>query len=1385
MKKKKLILIQPQKYNELFSTYHNPKKTKKFLPKIPLNLPKDWEITAYTTRASNQTSKVLSKKESFFSNKKSNIFRRNNDYLKFLMTHQNSHDNYYKSNFLPFPSLTQQYKKTDENSKNKKKFEIKKSNFNVIYLNLSQNTNKSNQEFSVETIDKNKFVNEKIEEINLLKKQKIKDIFNKNEKSKLKSDLSKIKNIPIILIDFFAEDLYNNLNMRKNKENNISNNNIKNISSSNNNIDSKENIHYFDNINKTIYKNNTFFQYILNNVKRKIEIMNDSNKSLSILYVMNLINSELSDLKKNIEDYEKNYLIDSQFTSNNVSKISNYEIPSSNTFRFKTNNSNINDNNSAFNNNSSSFGNLIKSNFFSKKNEGSKRLKFDNLKSRENLIFQNQEIIHSINQEETKGKIKAKNIKKINIPNMSKNNNKFMDSETKIEKGKFLTSRSYETSPIKIKSKKNFFQNINTEKNIVHSFSEIFLKKNYSKASDCINEISNMIEKQFSFKKKQEKSKNKLNNNILLQRENIIPKNFKNKKNFYCNTENNIDNTNIIRLKKDKTLDHNQYQENDYEYIKEQNIITPKRSKKFIQAFSDNQEKTIKIKNKKMKNNYQNIILNIQKIKQKEEKKYLTPKKSSEFQNKKLKTDTSSSLYDGQQSYENHEPNLIYFNRNRKNDIIYEISHSIKKENKKQKKKKNKNKDLTNIKSTKASEKNIFRKTNNKNNSNVNNVDNNKNIIFNINKNNKHKSKKSKKNKKKKIILDLINNNPNIQNKRELIKKFIINSTNEKDENFEEEENKEEYEEGEDEEEEEEEEEKSLEIKENENNNNQIYNIQKEENKNLLYLGIEREKKWQTENIEKELSEKKSDTKNNKQNLILRNISKEKEKTLDKKTIKEIIKRNKEIRLTINNSTNIKTKDTFINEEKVESNNQLLNNNKSKTVVKNKVFDNNKNNNKNIGKDIHTSDNEDPLYNAEYQELIKEMEKYNVRSKNDLYNKKHLTLSKKDKKTGPGSLQKSTDNSFFVLEDNLDEILKKNTPPSNVNMNNYNKQEELKIFYEIMELDNLLEEERSFLLSEMLNLRNIIIKSKIINKEVREQINLKRVSSYKLVNKYFINLILDDIKNEAVEKDKYLNKLKKLEKIQNFGIFTYKNLSILENKYVIPYLNEEERKMKEQQEKENKKLREKIALEEFENYKKSQQRRKSQLIYDNSYLFKKDKKKEFKMRKEVEDLLNKEYNQFQQKEQIRTNHKLKSLIRRRKISERKKKTSKNKYQKNSKLKRLQMQEENNEVEIKQNNLKDIEEQKKEELKDKRLKEFFERIRKLKNGEFKDFDEELNQLINEIMDKKDVASKNKEHRMNSFMQNFEHNRIKNNSKDKFYNKGFNFVSPIRFICDNDK
>ena len=239
----------------------------------------------------------------------------------------------------------------------------------------------------------------------------------------------------------------------------------------------------------------------------------------------------------------------------------------------------------------------------------------------------------------------------------------------------------------------------------------------------------------------------------------------------------------------------------------------------------------------------------------------------------------------------------------------------------------------------------------------------------------------------------------------------------------------------------------------------------------------------------------------------------------------------------------------------------------------------------------------------------------------------------------------------------------------------------------------------------------------------------------------------------------------------------------MEIKFIIPYFDKFEKRKKAIQEKDDKILRQKAALEEFENYKKKlEQKRKSQLIYDNSYLFKKKKAKEFKLRKEVEDLLNKEYQEYQQNENTRSNKRLQSLIKKRKKTDKRKKISNN--HNNQKLKRLQLLDEETEENIDEKNLeKELEEQKEEELKDKKLKEFFEKIRKLKSGEFKDFDEELNQLINEIMLNKDAASRNKENRINSFMQNFELNRMKNQARDKFYNKGYNFVSPIRFTSEN--
>ena len=1392
------MLIQPKKYNGLFSTYHNPKKTKNYLPTIPSNLQKELEITAYTSRTNTLTKNNFNNRASFSSNTKSYIIKRNNDFYSSLMTHQNSQENLKKNEFLPFPSLTQQYKIIDEKSKTKKKFEIKKSNFNIIYLNLSNPANKLIQkEYSVEQIDKNEFVNKKIEEINNLKKQKIKEIFNKNEKTKIKKDLSSLNNIPIVILNLFAEDIYNNLNGKNNQGNQekLNSNNFNKSKKLNSIKDSTRNLLNLDNINKTIYKNNTFFQFILNNVKRKIEIINDSNKSISILYVMNLINNELSDLRKNIEDY---LIENNQLTSNNVSKISNYEITPSNTFRFKTNNSKIKINE---NNSSGVLGNLIKNQIYSKKNDGSKKIFFENninnKKNKENTIFQNKEIIFSINQKETKGKTDVKTIKKINIPKKIKNlnnKNKPLELGTSSEKEKFLTSRYYfNTSPNKIQSKQKFFHKVKEEQKIPRSFSEVFLKKNYPKASDCINEISNTIEKKFLIKKIKEKEKlkkNQFTNTYTNNNDNnkYATKNLKKNKYTKLNEEypeqDNIDINKFIKFQKGKDEE-----DNDYDFIQEKYIITPKKSQEIFQILSGDQEKRIKIKNQELKNNYENIVINMESIKQEESKLSLTPQKT-EFLEKKLKTDPSSSIYDGQQSSENQEPNLIYFDKNKKKEIIYENAIQEIQEKKRHKKKKNKrkkNQDLSNIKSSKTSENNIFRKSINKNfsNTNGNDNDNGNEIIINHNKRTKKKKRKNKE-KKLEAIINLINNNPNIKNKEELIQKFI-NSNENKDEESSEEGDESEDENYEDEDEEEEEEEENEEEIKYTKNINEKNKSQKNENNNLEKEKRQKKKQKKAEKVlEEDLNDNKNNRKNKKLMISSKNNSKEKTKYSDnQKSTKEVIKRNKELSIESINSTKTKMKEPFNKKYKNEFEEEQDIINKTKKSEKNFNMDKNK---KMINEINHQSD-ESIEENSEYQDSIKEMDKHNASNKNDLYNKKQLSKEKNDKaKKGDDNQKIISDTSFLLFDDNLNEIIKKNIPPNNINLKNYNKQEELKILNEVMELDNLTESEKNYVLSEMINLRNIIIKSKEINKEIKNQINIKRIALYKLINQYFINSILEDIKNDAVKKDKYSKKLKKLEKIQNFGIFTYKNLSILETKYVLPFLDEEERKKLELEEKENKKLREKIALEEFENYKKYRERKKknTQLIYDNSYLFRKEKikKKDYKLRKEVEDILNKEYEEFQSHQNVRRESRLMSLITKRKKLETKKKISKNK--RNSlKLKNFKMQEEINEEVDDSKRLKELEEQKLEEEKDRKLKNFFERIRKLKNGEFQNFDEELNQLIIEIMDKKDVISKNKENRMNSFIQNFQYNRIKDKSKSKYNNRGFNFVSPIRFISEYQK
>ena len=341
--KQKLILFQPSQYNEIFSTYHKAKRyvnpnTRVNLPKISTNLVKDWETPASTSRTNNSTTtnNLYRDNKNFSSEKNSYIFDRNREIFYPILTQTKGSETSRVNEFLPYPSVTQHFKKIIDNKSKEKKRVEKSKNLKMIYLNLLNDENKKDYQISFLTEsnqnEKLNIINDKITEINNNSKNKLNNIFCQTENSKIQNDVTMIKNIPIVLINLYAEEIYrkfyDNFKLKTNQK--TKNNSVKNLIKPN--IKQSHN----NNINNS-YVNNIFFKYVLDNVKHKIEIISENNQTISILYVKNLINSELRNLNEQLSNFKsQNY---TENTSNNISKFSNNEIISRNTFKFKTNNS--------------------------------------------------------------------------------------------------------------------------------------------------------------------------------------------------------------------------------------------------------------------------------------------------------------------------------------------------------------------------------------------------------------------------------------------------------------------------------------------------------------------------------------------------------------------------------------------------------------------------------------------------------------------------------------------------------------------------------------------------------------------------------------------------------------------------------------------------------------------------------------------------------------------------------------------------------------------------------------------------------------------------------------------------------------------------------------
>ena len=332
--KNNLSLIQPLEYNNLFSYYHKNSKINSDinskLPKISKLFPsrehKDQSTsTLFTNNKANNYKMKLISINAF---KNNNTKKHKNKIYPLLNTSIDNESNIKSNRELTSNSMYYLYKTNHE----KKKIKInpdklnKSHKLNVVYLNLFKSTLKNKNEIlnidsfyngidDLEIGDKinyeNEIISQKLKEINYRSIIKIKNIFNDIDFGKLNDDLLNINNNTSKgIIDKFIEKIFNNNKNRDNKS-----------LYNNKNIDIID-ISYLHGERSVLVSNNVFLDWILDNVKRKIELKNEFNQHLSTVWVKNLIYKEIDELENRFAEFRKsiNY---SNFVKNINSKINN------------------------------------------------------------------------------------------------------------------------------------------------------------------------------------------------------------------------------------------------------------------------------------------------------------------------------------------------------------------------------------------------------------------------------------------------------------------------------------------------------------------------------------------------------------------------------------------------------------------------------------------------------------------------------------------------------------------------------------------------------------------------------------------------------------------------------------------------------------------------------------------------------------------------------------------------------------------------------------------------------------------------------------------------------------------------------------------------------
>ena len=334
--------------------------------------------------------------------------------------------------------------------------------------------------------------------------------------------------------------------------------------------------------------------------------------------------------------------------------------------------------------------------------------------------------------------------------------------------------------------------------------------------------------------------------------------------------------------------------------------------------------------------------------------------------------------------------------------------------------------------------------------------------------------------------------------------------------------------------------------------------------------------------------------------------------------------------------------------------------------------------------------------------------------------------------------------------------------------------------------------------------------------DIKIEINNKRDEVKDIVYTFFEKLLNKLTIKEIKEEEPHLEIFKDLKKLQDFGIYTSKDLNDILNRVllerqeeVLKYEKGYDNNNSNEEMSENKTIkRRNSAIERVFNKQKIQlkrmkstmignnfkfefgrgKRKKTNLIYNNSYLFQNNDSDDENtsnsiIKKEIQEILNTDY----------ANTPTKITKTRFLFSKKRKKAQdvveKEFIKRKSNLKFLRIDDEVLDEEMllknKKRNEELEEELKREEMRDKKIYGFFAKIQKLKKGSLIDNDDEINTFIDQQIELNNEIPRDKNGgRLNIFLQDFQSNRIRAKYNFDLKNKRIGFISPIIFTSPNE-